>query len=220
MSGYTDIIFDLDGTLVDSAEGIKNSLQYAFDQVGINAKNMDFNKFIGPPLAEGLKQNLPNEFSDEILLASTIKHMRSYYASHGVHQCLLYPGIDNLLSHLKQNNKRLFVATSKPLVFAKEMLSNLSVHAFFEGIDGNPVDAAPNTKGEIISRLINVMQIKQENRKLVMIGDRYHDIEGAHENGIDSIGVTYGYGSSEELSSYQPTRVINSINELHDALYT
>lgn len=218
MSCYTDIIFDLDGTLVDSVEGIKNSLQYAFDQVGINAKDVDFNTFIGPPLAEGLLQNFPTEFKDEAFLKLTIKHMRDYYASHGVHQCLLYPGIDNLLSHLKQNKKRLFVATSKPLVFAKQILSNLGVDAFFEGIDGNPVDAAASTKSKIMTRLIDTMQIKQTNRKLVMIGDRYHDIEGAHENGIDSIGVTYGYGTYKELSSYQPTRVVNSINELHEVL--
>ena len=215
---YTDIIFDLDGTIVDSAEGIRNAFQYAFDQVGVRPIGFDFNQLIGPPPAESLKRFLPNEFSDEIFLTSTIQVMRNYYASHGIHQCQLYPGIEMLLKNLKQNNKRLFIATAKPMPFAKENLSNLGIYALFDGVEGNPIDAAPHTKAAIIARVMKTMHGELSDRKFVMIGDRYHDIEGAHENGIDSIGVTYGYGTSEELTSYRPTIMVSSIQELHGVL--
>ena len=143
----------------------------------------------------------------------TLQFYRDRFSVTGLFENEVYEGIEELLKKLKQSNYRLAVATSKPTVFAKRILDNFDLSRYFEVIVGSELDGTRTAKGEVIAEVLKQMNIKEKD-DCVMIGDRKHDLIGASENAIDSIGVTYGYGSQQELEEANATYIVHSVGSL------
>ena len=213
MKQYSHILFDLDGTLTDPQEGIINSIQYALKHYGIEKANHELLHFIGPPLHKSFQEI----FETEEKAFEAVAVYREYFSTKGKFENFMYKGISELLGTLNKNNKTLFVATSKPTVFAEEILHYFNIHHHFKLIIGSNLDGTQTEKKDIIQRIVNQLpNVNPEN--LVMIGDRKFDIIGAKYHGIDTISVTYGYGSLEELQNEKPTFIVNDINALKKLL--
>lgn len=210
---YNTILFDFDGTLFDSGEGILNSLRHALTDAGITFDKLDPNKLIGPLISEGLKNSFPNEFKDEKFLKETVQVFRKHYAEIGVHQCVMYAGIEVLLKNLRDKEKHIIIATSKPTVFAEQILKKYNLHDHFSLVMGNDLNTDLCTKTQIISQVLEKNSHRNKS-EMVMVGDRYHDIVGAKENGLAVIGVTYGYGSKEEIMAHSPNHIAENVAEL------
>jgi len=209
------IIFDLDGTLSDPGEGIVGSLAHALKQFGIEASPEILKKFIGPPLVDSFQTYFG---FDEEKTAEAIRLYRAHFHGDGLFKNEIYPGIPELLEDLTKAGKTLAVATTKPEVYAWQILEYFDIDKFFkrELVTGSYLDGRRTNKAELIAAVLE--QLDDEPQKMVMIGDRKFDIIGAKSNGIDSIGVTYGYGEREELEAYEPTAIVDSVAELRTLL--
>ncbi len=198
MKPYTLILFDLDGTLTDPAEGITNSVAYALNKFGIEvADKTQLYKFIGPPLADSFMEYYG--FSEE-QAQEAIACYRRYFTEKGMFENIVYEGIEELLKSLKSREKRLCVATSKPEPFAKAILEHFNLAQYFECIAGATLDQSRVKKADVIAYALEKCGIT-DCSTAVMVGDREHDVFGAAAHFIDCIGVLYGYGDRAELES-------------------
>jgi len=212
---YELILFDLDGTLTDSAEGIVNSVQYALRRIGIIEEDRyKLNAFIGPPLVESF-QKFYNFNTD--LAWEAVQYYREYFSEKGMYENRVYPGVPLLLQKLQDESKYLAVATSKPGVYSEEILEHFDLRKYFNLVTGSNLDGSRINKADIISFVMgHFQQIPVD--KVIMVGDRKHDVEGARVKGIDAAAVTYGYGSREELIKANPVYLIDTIDELETLL--
>lgn len=193
---YKYVLFDLDGTITDSAAGITNSVAYALNKLGAPVPPYsELLKFIGPPLFPAFRDFCG--FDDE-KAKSAVTFYREYYPEKGIFECRLYDGIVSVLDALCKNGIKLILATSKPEVFAKQITEHFGLNKYFYYIAGATFDKSRSEKSQVISYALSACRITDKS-SAVMVGDRYHDITGAHENGIKSIGVLYGFGNREEL---------------------
>ncbi|MCQ6274731.1 HAD family hydrolase [Bacillus sp. V3B] len=215
MNKYKIILFDLDGTLSDPKVGITKSVQYALQKMDIIEPDIDkLECFIGPPLQVAFADYY--DF-DEGHTQKAIDFYRERFKEKGMFENELYSNIPSLLKLLKEQQFTLVVATSKPTVFSEEILKYFNIDQYFELVVGSNLDGTRASKTEIIQYILD----KYNDDKLddfIMIGDREHDIIGANNTGIDSIAVTYGYGSLDELSRSNPTYMVKSIDQLKDIL--
>lgn len=208
---YTNILFDLDGTLTDPKEGIINSVKFALSKMGVNESEVgDLMKFIGPPLHVSFRDFCG--FSGEAV-EDGVRYFRKYYAEIGINENEIFPGVAELLEELQKAGANMFIATSKPTVFAEKVLDQFGIDKYFQCVLGSNLNGTESGKTEIISHLIE--KFKLEKDKTVMIGDRFYDIIGAKENGIDSIGVTFGYGGETELKEAGATYICKSVKEFN-----
>jgi len=209
------ILFDLDGTLSDSGEGIINSLTQAMQELGIAADRQLLRTFIGPPLKEPFSQNF--DFSEE-QVEEAIRVYRRHYDQVGFFQNELYPGIMELLADLRQAGKTLAVATTKAEPYAHKTLEYLKIDRFFprELVVGAHLDGTRANKAEVIATVLERLGGGTEDK--VMVGDRKFDIIGAKANGLDVIAVTYGFGDRSEIEAHEPTLIVNSVQELRELL--
>ncbi|BEG99934.1 HAD family hydrolase [Bacteroides sedimenti] len=208
---YQYILFDLDGTISDPATGITRSIQYALSFFEITVPNPEeLTKFIGPPLIESFKEFY--HFNDDQALLA-LKKYREYFVAKGMFENYLYKGIEELLQTLKEKGKTILLATSKPEPFAKQILEHFNLTHYFSFIGGATLDGSRSTKTDVIRYVLKSNQITEPG-KTVMVGDREHDIEGAKNNGITSIGVLYGYGSKTELQKAGADFLASDIKEL------
>lgn len=198
MKKYNTILFDLDGTLTDPGLGITNSVMYVLKKYGIDVPDRsELYKFIGPPLAESFEKYYG--FSKEVSYKA-VDCYREYYRDRGLYENTVYDGIENLLKELNEKGKTLIVATSKPEVFAKEVLRHFGLDKYFKYIAGGNLDGTRTVKAEVIAYALETCGIT-DKEDAVMVGDRMHDIIGAKTVRIDSMGVLFGYGSREELEN-------------------
>ncbi|MBI4640497.1 MAG: HAD hydrolase-like protein [Candidatus Tectomicrobia bacterium] len=208
---YDVLLFDLDGTLSDSKAGIINSIQYALEKFHITEDDHSkLQRFIGPPLLESFRTSY--QF-DEFKAKQAVEYYREYYSTKGIYEGILYDGIPDLLRKLYRKKKMLIVATSKPTPYARRVLNHFALDKFFTSIVGSHLDGTRSSKKEVIECIVSDLT-QVSKRHVVMIGDRDHDVRGAHANGIDSIAVTYGYGALEEIENAGPTYIVNSVHEL------
>jgi phosphoglycolate phosphatase len=208
------ILFDLDGTLTNPKEGIINSILYSLDKLGIKEDRVaELDTFIGPPLRESFlaRYNLTEKRADEAL-----EFYREYFSEKGIYENVVYPGVVDLLEALIMNKKKLFVATSKPTVFAEQILRHFKLDKYFIAVIGSNLDNSRTDKTEIITYTISCHNLQTKNS--IMIGDRKHDLIGAKNNFMKCIGVTYGYGTIEELLSQKPDFIANDCIELQAIL--
>jgi phosphoglycolate phosphatase len=212
---YDAILFDLDGTLTDTILGVTNSIKYALSKFGISEESEEMLvSFIGAPLFLAFQKHYSLS-EDEARQA--IAFYREYYSETGMYETTVYQGIPTLLEQLKNSRKRLIVATLKPTYFAEKVLEEYGLSGYFEFVFGPDLKSETLTKTEIISNaLAKLPEIPKEN--IVMVGDRFHDIAGAKTNGIDSIAVSYGCGTMEELQQAGPTHMAASAEELQALL--
>ena len=207
---YETVIFDLDGTIIDSAEGIINSFTYTFRKLGVPVPPRDgFGIFIGPPLLYSF-ENICGLGKEGAVRAVEI--YREYFSEKGIYQNTVYGGIENLLAELKKRGKTILLATSKYELYALKILENIGLSKYFSFIAGSEKDGGRGTKAEVISYVLEKTGAKKESA--VMVGDRMHDTMGAREVGIDSIGALWGYGSEEELSSGGATHIARVPKEI------
>ncbi|MDW7740453.1 MAG: HAD family hydrolase [Bacillota bacterium] len=210
---YCNILFDLDGTLTDSAPGVARSVQYALKKFKISAELGDLIPFIGPPLQHSFQNHYG--FSEEEA-KKAVAFYREYYREKGIYENKVYTGIAELLAELKNREVSLYLATSKPTFFAGQVLANFDLTKFFKGITGSNLDGTRVDKTEVITHVITENKLATE--KTLMVGDREHDIIGARNCNIDSAAVAYGYGTEEELTAARPTYLVKSVREFKNLL--
>lgn len=211
---YQYILFDLDGTLTDPKEGITNSAAYALKAYGIDEEPDKLTPFIGPPLHESF---MTFYGFDEAKAMDAVDKYREYFAKRGIFENKLYPETKDFLEALQKAGKKIALATSKPEVFARQILKYFEIENYFAVIAGSNMDGSRTKKAEVIEEALMRFQMMEgklpSKSKIVMIGDRLHDVVGAQENGIDSIGVTFGYGGHEELKNAGATFIADSFEE-------
>lgn len=213
---YDVILFDLDGTLTDSGPGITNSVAYSLKKYGIEVEDRtELYKFIGPPLRESFEKYYG--FSAEEA-AKAVEYYREYYADRGIFENSVYDGIGDLLKEIRNSGKRAIVATSKPEVFAKRILEHFGLAAYFDHIVGANMDETRTRKDEVISHVLQSCDIADRS-KVLMVGDREHDILGAKKTGIDSLGVLFGFGDYEELKHAGATYIAETVKDIYPVVF-
>jgi phosphoglycolate phosphatase len=189
-----NIYFDLDGTLTDPKPGITRSIQYALRKLDRTVPSEDeLTWCIGPPL----RASFATLLGDDILADRGVALYRERFADIGLYENAVYPDIVHVLTELARPGRRLFVATSKPAVYAKRIVEHFNLARHFETVFGSELDGRRVHKGELLAYAIDIA--RTDPARSIMIGDRSHDIVGAKQNAMDAIGVAYGYGSPEEL---------------------
>lgn len=205
------LFFDLDGTLTDPAQGITNSFIHALKYFGIEIPSYEkLCSFIGPPLVDTFKTQFG--FSDEEA-AEGVKKYREYFAVKGLLENTVYPGIPELLATLKQNGKKLVVATSKPEEYSIKIIEHFGLSQYFENVCGSLMDETRSKKDEVIEYAIERNHITDRS-KILMIGDRKHDMLGAKKCGIAACGILFGYGSREELQTNGADMIARTVKDL------
>ena len=207
------LFFDLDGTLTDPALGITNSFKHALKYFGIEIPTYEkLCSFIGPPLVDTFKTQFG--FSEEKAALGVVKY-REYFAEKGLLENSVYPGISDLLCALKDAGKKLVVATSKPEEYSVKIIEHFGLAQYFENVCGSLMDETRSKKDEVIEYALERNQI-DDRGKVLMIGDRKHDILGARKTGLKSCGVLFGYGSLEELNEAGADYIAGNVTELKD----
>jgi len=207
---YKNILFDLDGTLTDPYLGITNSIKYSLKKFNISENDENILKsFIGPPLEKSFMKFYQFD-SNKSKLA--VEYYREYYSEKGIYENKLYPDIDILLDKISKNNKNVILATSKPTIFATEVLKHFDIEKYFNDIVGSNLDGTLVEKDEIIKYIIEKNNLNE--KETIMLGDRKYDIIGAHKNNIHSIAVMYGYGSKDELEEIKPTYFCKNVMDI------
>lgn len=190
------VLFDLDGTLTDSEAGILNSIEYMLRVYDIPAGDRDsLRPWLGPPLKDSLMKYCG--FEEKKALEAVEKY-REYYDKQGIFENQVYPGIQELLFGLKEQGYVLALATSKPETAAVRVLKHFNLDSAFTFIGGATLDDSRVKKGDVIRYVLEALKVERL-ADAVMVGDREHDVYGAKENGLEVIGVLYGYGSRREL---------------------
>ena len=206
------ILFDLDGTLTDSGEGIINCAQYAFQQMGYPVPpREEMGVFVGPPLWDTFERfGIPKERTDE-----AVQIFRSRYVPIGKFENTPYPGIRELLEALGAEGNLLYVATSKPETTAMEVLEHFDLARYFDRICGADLEKKRNSKDAVIAYLLNMTGSDAE---MVMVGDTEYDVLGAAAHGIPTIGVSWGYGDVAAMEKAGAKAIANSTEELLEML--
>ena len=213
---YDLCIFDLDGTLTDPGLGITKSYRHALAPFGIHEELDELTRFIGPPLRDVFRDIYG--FSDTDT-EKAVALYREYYSTDGLLENTVYPGIPELLQYLLDNKKTLAVATNKVRPYTIEILKHFQLERYFTFISGDEMDGSltKNGKRDIIQAVFDAID-PERNMSAAMIGDRKNDVHGAWETGIHCIGVTWGYGSHEELLDAGATHLAGTPEELRRLL--
>ena len=212
------LLFDLDGTLTDPKVGICTCVQYALADFGIEENDLDkLEPFIGPPLKDSFKNYY--KFTDEQAERAVEKY-RERFRDTGIFENKMYPGISEMLQMLMSKGMFLAVASSKPTVFVERILEHFNIKRFFKVIVGSELDGTRVNKDEVVEEALKQLFGDQpvDKSQVYMIGDRSYDIEGARKAGVESVGVTYGYGSMEELKEAKADYIVRSVEELQKFL--
>lgn len=190
----TAVCFDLDGTLTDPKLGITRSIQYAMAEIGNPVPDAaELTWCIGPPLLQSFEKLI----GDARLARSALTAYRERFSDVGLYENEIYAGIRDVLEALDAAGRRLFVATSKPTVYAERIVEHFELSSQFEAVCGSELDGTRSDKTDLIAWM--VQEYRLEPASSIMIGDRSHDIIGALNNGVAGLGVLYGYGTRTEL---------------------
>lgn len=207
---YQTILFDLDGTLTDPGMGITNSVMYALEHLGIEVPpRQELYKFIGPPLEDSFRDYYGMNEAEAL---EAIRLFRVYFGEKGLYENELYAGIVPMLEQLDKAGKHLVLATSKPEKWVKIILPHFGLDCYIRDVAGATMDTTRTKKGDVIAYAIK--QFSVDPASAVMVGDRWHDVNGAQENDLPCIGVTYGYGDRAELEAAGAKAVVDTPEEL------
>ena len=215
---YQYILFDLDGTLTDPKTGICRSVAYALEDVGICVGSLDeLEPFIGPPLKDSFMEYY---HMSEVEAEAAIQKYRERFSVTGLYENEIYPGIKELLDKLTKAGKHLAIASSKPTVFVEKILKHFEIYDYFQIVIGSELDGRRGKKEEVVKEALFQLLDGEKARcsECVMVGDRKFDIEGAKAFGLDSIGVTYGYGGNDELAAAGATYLAEKVADLEKIL--
>ena len=193
MPHYDAILFDVDGTLIDSAPGILNTLETVFRDMGVDVTNVNLRRYIGPPL----RKSFAEHFSDPAKIEEAMERYRVIYHEKGSHEGGAYPGVPEMLRRLKDAGFTLCTATCKPTEVVTPILEEQGIAGYFAFVGGASMDESRDTKTDVIRHVLR--QPALQGKRVLMVGDRSDDMQGAANCGLDAAGVLYGYGSREEL---------------------
>lgn len=208
---YDTCFFDLDGTITDSSLGITNSVLYALRKYGIEETDRSrLYPFIGPSLPDSFVKYYG--FSRE-QAREAVDYYREYYRDKGIYENRVYAGFEEVLKKLKAAGKRLVVATSKPEPFAREIIRYFELEPYFDYVAGMELDGRRGSKAEVIRYALKECRIENKSRVL-MVGDREHDVIGARETGLDCLGVLYGFGTRQELKAAGADYIAETVEEI------
>jgi len=209
---YDAVLFDLDGTVIFSHPGVFNGLKYALTKKGMEIPDESLlRKFIGPSFYDSFPKYMGTNKEETLELVDLY---REYYKVKGVKEVNIIPGMDELIKSLYENGIKVILATGKPQPYAEEIICDLGLNDYFTGIVGSNLDGTRTQKEEVIEAVLENYDVKNP----IMVGDREFDIIGANINKIDSVGVTFGYGTLDMFADYNPTFVANSVEELKSIL--
>lgn len=212
MRKYDYVIFDFDGTVVDTGEGILKSLQYSFSEMGREIPDLnDLKKFIGPPIHYsyttyyGVSEQEVGEY---------IKKYRERYRAKGIYECALYDGFPEIIDSLHKNGVKVGIASSKPESLIYDVANYLGVTEKFDAIVGVQMDDSNHSsKTGLILESMKKLDA-EDKKKVLMVGDRCYDIDGAAGAEVDSCGVLWGYGSKDEFEEHNATYIVSEVEEL------
>ncbi len=209
---YDAVIFDFDGTLVDTGEGILKSLQFAFEDHGRPIPTAeDLKKFIGPPIYYSFT-TFYDVSEDEV--GDYIKSYRRRYREKGIYECRLYDGMEETLRALRAGGVKLGIASSKPLHLIYDVMRVVGITELFDAVVGTMLDDSRHEgKADLVDESRRKLGV-EDKRRVLMVGDRYFDIDGAAGAGVDSAGMLYGYGSREEFEAHGATFVLSRASDL------
>ena len=215
---YKYVLFDLDGTISDPKVGICTSVQQALKKFGIDVPDINtLTPFIGPPLRDSFRDfyHIKPEDMEDVIAA-----YRARFSTVGLFENDLYDGIPELLKSLKENGRKLALASSKPRVFVEKILDHFGISQYFDVIMGSELDGTRENKSEIIAECLRLFELDPSGdlSETVMVGDRKYDIEAANAAGLPNIAVSYGYGSEEELSKAGAKVIAGTVKELENIL--
>jgi len=206
-----EILFDLDGTLTDSGPGITRCIQDALRRLGRAVPEADsLRRFVGPPLRGTFALLL--ESTEEAEVAEAIRLYRERFVVTGMFENAVYPGVAEGLEQLSEGGHRLWVATSKPQVYAQRILEHFGIAGWFAGVYGPDLAGRNHDKRDLLRELLATERVRPEDA--CMIGDRMHDVEGARANGVAAVGVLWGYGTPEEIAAAAPDCTVESMAAL------
>ncbi len=209
------ILFDLDGTLTDSGRGIQNSVRYALSKMGRPIPPVSvLRKFVGPPLTEAFAAfcGMTAEEAREALSA-----YREYYRPKGMLENEVYKGVPAMLDALRARGERLFLATSKPEPFARQILDHFELTKYFDFVGAASLDASRADKPQVIRHVLDSTGVCP--KRCLMVGDRFYDVEGAALFGMPTLGVLWGYGDEAELRCAGAVQLARTPMEVLEVLY-
>ena len=203
-------IFDLDGTIMNSEEGIVRSVEYALDKMGVTEYDRQTNlRFIGPPLVDSFMEYY--SMSEEDALRA-VAFYRERYSVTGIYEARMYDGVRELLTRLKEQGVKLYIGSSKPEKYVRMILEKQGILDLFDYVAGATFDESRNNKEQVLTHLFE--QVKIDKKSTVMIGDRYHDIDGAHYVKIPCIAVLYGFGNEAEFKKHGAEYIAADTDEI------
>lgn len=212
---YHYILFDLDGTLTDPKLGITSCVQYALNKLGIEEPDRDkLEPFIGPPLLDSFREFYG--FDDE-KGQQAIAYYRERFATIGIFENEIYPGIAQMLAELQQAGRHLAVASSKASIYVERILEHFGIRQYFEVAVGSELDGRRTRKEEVVEEALRQLlhdNLEEYRQDIVMVGDRKYDIEGARMYQVKTIGVAYGYAADAELEAAGADVVVETVEEL------
>lgn len=207
---YSAVIFDFDGTICDTGEGVKKSAKYALDSFNIVSEPWEtLDHFIGPPLLVTFQEKYGATAAQAEEL---VKKYRERYTQCGVFESHLYDGIEDLLKNLKKENVKIAIASSKPEKYVHILLEKFNVSQYFDAVCAVSFKTDCEPKQSIISRALRELGV--DAKDAVMVGDRLYDIDGANKNAVDSIGAAWGYGSKFEFIEYSAKYIAEKIEDV------
>lgn len=210
------ILFDMDGTLTESGEGIIKSVQYALEKMGKPEPDMQkLSVFIGPPLLEQFMEyaDMSREEAEKAVF-----YYRERYTATGMFENRPYPGIPEMLELLKKNGFLLAVASSKPEKFVLRILEHFHMKEYFDEVTGAELNEKRSKKADVIEEALCRLDRSGKRDQVIMVGDKEHDVFGAEETGISCVAVAYGYGTIEELKKAGSQKIVHTVKELQEYL--
>jgi phosphoglycolate phosphatase len=207
----TNVLFDLDGTLTDPKDGITRCIQFSLGRLGRDAPSSDELLWcIGPPLKQSFSRLLEDNDNDLVDLA--LQYYRERFSEIGMYENSIYPGITMALHEIYTAGFRVFLATSKPTVFAARIIEHFRLTQFFHGIYGSELNGRLSDKADLIAHVLKIEGL--DPQLTLMVGDRFHDIVGGKKNGTVTAAVMYGYGSQNEIEEAKPDFVFHYPSDL------
>lgn len=217
MSEFKAVLFDCDGTVSDSRPGIFNSINYAITKNGIEpVSDGELQYFLGPPLYHSFAHifGVSEEVAEELT-----ETYREYYNSKGVFETTPYEGIIDVLAGLKENGLKTAIVSSKPVEFLEMVIPHLGLSEYFDVIIGPEMNNHNSSKERLVKRALECLQL-EASKDIAMVGDRHFDMEAAVKTGVTGVGITYGYGTKEELQIAGADAIVESTSELKKYLLT
>ena len=215
MQNYSVILFDLDGTLTDSAPGILNSVRHACQKLALPEPSPEtLHRFLGPPLLDSFRDLIGLNAAES---QRAVDAFREYFPTKGLFENEVYPGIAELLHDLKAAGKTVVLATSKPEEYARRIMRHFDLEQYCDAICGATLDETRTDKAEVIAYALQTAGIADKST-VIMVGDREHDVNGAKKNGLPCIGALYGYGTRQELAEAGAAAIADTVQDLHTLL--